>query len=274
MVIENQGALTTTLYTTTHYQRGPWPTAYVSPKSPRDYRFGLWPGGTVVSGTSLQVLMMELKFRPGVFSFRALRDYVATFSLPQLTLLSLARLPPSSIEWSQGVLTDGGFTYIYGTSNAQAGMAYAARVAGTDLTGQWSYYDGNGGWTANPANAGPMAGNVEFAHMSVSRVTTNLGPMYALITMSPFPGNEVVGSFSCSPVGPFGPQQPLYTPPEPSMYPPDIGVITYGAHAHPELSSTPNSLVVSYDVNPIGPKGISNSDPSIYRPRFIDVTFQ
>ena len=48
-------------------------------------------------------------------------------------------------------------------------------------------------------------------------------------------------------------------------------MITYGAHAHPELSSNPNTLVVSYDVNPKAAQGINSPDAWIYRPRFIDV---
>jgi hypothetical protein len=81
-----------------------------------------------------------------------------------------------------------------------------------------------------------------------------------------------VSAFGCSPIGPFGPQQEIYTPPEPSTYPHSYGVITYNAHAHPELSPSSNTLVISYDVNPAVPKGLAIPDASIYRPRFIDVT--
>ena len=51
------------------------------------------------------------------------------------------------------------------------------------------------------------------------------------------------------------------------------GVVTYGAFAHPELSPSPNTLVVSYDVSPLGPAAGTITDASIYRPRFLDVTF-
>ena len=55
-------------------------------------------------------------------------------------------------------------------------------------------------------------------------------------------------------------------------FPPSYGVVTYGARAHPELSTAPNTLVVSYDVNFAATHGLENPDSSVYRPRFIDVT--
>ncbi len=264
LVVESQGALTTTLYT----QRGRHDSAYVNPRPPRNYKFGLWPGGTVVNGNQLQSMMVEIQFKPGVFTFKELRDYLVTFALPSLAVVSVYPLVASGIDWSQGVLSDNGYTYVYGTAG---GSAYAARVPGTDLSAPWSYYDGNGGWTSNPAHAGPIAGGVETAHMSVSRVATGSGTTYALVTMPSLADHHVVAAFGCSPTGPFGPEQDVYTTPEPASYPSSYDVITYGAHAHPELDPSPNTLVVSYDVNPVGPQGLSVPDASIYRPRFIDI---
>ena len=151
-----------------------------------------------------------------------------------------------------------------------SGNVYAARVPGTDLTQPWAYYDG-GGWAANASGAVPIENNAsEGSHLSVTRVAGTFGVAYALVTASS--GNKIKSAFGCSPIGPFGAQQAIYTTPEPSTYPAIDDVITYGAHAHPELSSSPNTLVISYDADPIGPRGLATRDASIYRPRFIDVT--
>jgi hypothetical protein len=129
-------------------------------------------------------------------------------------------------------------------------------VAGTDLTVPWSYYDGSG-WTSDPAAAVPIESIGTVSHFSVSRV----GGLYVFISKSSWLTNEITAAFSCSPVGPFGAPQAIYATPESSEFP---GVVTYGAFAHPDLSTLPNTLVVSYDVGAVG--------PPLYRPRFLDVT--
>ena len=112
-----------------------------------------------------------------------------------------------------------------------------------------------------------VVGGRDVEPLHVSKV----GSLYVLIARPAY-SNSIVGAFGCSPVGPFGPPQNIYAPPEPSAYPQSYGVLTYSAHAHPELSNDPNTLVVSYDVNPMGTQGLKIPDASIYRPRFIDVT--
>ncbi len=267
-VIEANGTLTTTLYT-----HGRKPSAFVNPSARRAFSLGFFPGGSVINGGSLQVLMTEVKFHRNShkkFNFVDVRDFVGTFSLPSLGLVGVVPLPLSGINWTEGVLSDAGYTYIYGTGS---GNVYVARVPGSDLTASWTYFSGTG-WTPAASAATPIENSVQAeAHLSVSRITGAFGVGYALVYMPSLGSTRVTTAFGCSPVGPFGPPQAIYTTPEPSQYPPIDGVITYGAHAHPELSSSPNTLVISYDVDPVGRKGLSVRDASIYRPRFIDVTF-
>jgi hypothetical protein len=258
-VVENQGVITGTIYTA-HRRKS---TAFVNPVPRATYKYGFWPGGSIVNGDTLQVLGTELKFAPGAFTFSIMHDSIATFELPSLTLVSLTALPPSGIDWSQSVSNEGGYTYLYGI---KGGSAYAARVAGTNLEVPWTYYNGSA-WTTTASTAAPIERGVG-SHFSVSAV----GGAYALVTMPSLVGNNVDAAFGCSPVGPFGPQQTIYSTPEQSRYPSKDGVITYGAHAHPELSNSPNTLVISYDVNAIGPLGLSVKDSSLYRPRFIVMT--
>ena len=134
------------------------------------------------------------------------------------------------------------------------------------MTAPWSYYDGRG-WSADPASAVSIEHIYTLLHLSVTKVA---GAYMFIASPSPV-DNQVDAAFGCSPIGPFSAMHTIYSTPESTHYPVADGVITYGAHAHPELSSNPNTLVVSYDVNPKAAQGINSPDASIYRPRFIDV---
>ena len=259
MVIERRGVLTRTL----HKRRRGVPVAFLNPVPQDPAGHGFWPGSMVVSGTTLQVIGLDMQFSGnGVFS--VLGNAVATFALPSLNLIGLQALPASATVWAGGVLTDGGYSYLYGSAQNNT---YAARVVGTNLTAPWSYYDGSG-WTPNAAAAVPIETIGTASHFSVSKV----GDLYMFISKTSWETNEITAAFGCSPVGPFGPPQPLYATPEGAQYPPGDGVVTYGAFAHPELSKSPNTLVVSYDVKAVGPTSGTSTDASIYRPRFLDVT--
>ena len=218
--------------------------AFLNPVPQDPDGHGFWPDSMVVSGTTLQVIGLDMQFS-GNGAFSVLGNAVATFALPSLNLIGLQALPASATNWSGSVLSDGGYTYLYGSSQNNT---YAARVAGTNLMAPWSYYDGSG-WTPNAAAAVPIETIGTTSHFSVSKV----GDLYMFISKTSWKTNEITAAFGCSPVGPFGPPQPLYVTPEGAQYPPGDGVVTYGAFAHPELSKSPNTLVVSYDVKGVGP---------------------
>jgi hypothetical protein len=197
--------------------------------------------------------------------YHVLGNSLATLALPSLKPLGLQALPPSGTDWSGGILRDGGYTYLYGSSGLNT---YTARVVGTNLAAPWSFYDGSG-WTSDPAAAVAVENIGTKSHFSVSKV----GGHYVFITKTAWETNNITAAFGCSPVGPFGSPQAIYATPEGAEFPSGDGVVTYGAFAHPELSPSPNTLVVSYDVTAVGPMAGSITDASIYRPRFLDVTF-
>ena len=277
LVVEDHGVLTKTFY---RPRAGRPPVAYVNPVPSRPFVFAFWPGPAVVNGDTLQVLGGEEKFRNDA-TFTYLGTALATFALPSLRPLALQLVPNPTVDWVHGrlgvlsllprpsplidwagsVLRDGGYTYIYGKTRQDI---YAARVRGISLTGAWSYYDGHG-WDADPATVAPIAHVGTMLHFSVSSVAG----AYLLVASPATSVNTIVGAFSCSPIGPFDTTRTIYTTPESGQYPLDDGVITYGAHVHPELSPSPTALVVSYDVNPKAAQGISSPNASIYRPRFI-----
>jgi hypothetical protein len=258
-VVERRGELTRTL----HKRRKGVPVAFLNPVPQDPAGHGFWPGPMAVSGTTLQVIGVEMQFS-GNGTFSTLGDSVATFALPSLNLLGLRALPASATDWSGGMLSDGGYTYLYGSSQNNT---YAARVLGTNFMAPWSYYDGSG-WTPNAAAAIPIETIGTAGHFSVAKV----GGLYMFISKASWETDEITAAFGCSPVGPFGPPQPMYATPEGGQYPPADDVVTYGALAHPELSKSSNTLVVSYDVRAVGSTSGTITDASIYRPRFLDVT--
>ncbi len=258
-IVERKGVLTRTLYK----GRRNAASAFLSPVPQSPSQYGFWPGSMLVNGSTLQVIGLDVTFgRSGGYSVTG--NALATFAIPSLRLLGLQTLPTSQTDWSGGILRDGRYTYIYGSSQPNT---FAARVAGTNLSTPWSYYDGIG-WTSNPMAAVPIENTGTLSHFSVSRV----GGLYVFITKSSFSTNEITAAFGCSPVGPFGSPEPIYATPESSQYPSAYSVSTYGAFAHPELSTSPNTLVVSYDVGAQVPISTPVLDASIYRPRFLDVT--
>ena len=261
LVIQRNGVLTKTRYK--HRRKNLM--AFLNPVPTDPSRYGIWPGSMVLSGTTLQVIGLNVKFeRNGMYSVTG--NSLATFALPSLRLQRLQSLPPSNTDWSEGVLRDGGYTYVYGNA---APNTYAARVEGDNLSAPWSYYDGSG-WTSDAAAAEPISSVGTLSHFSVSKV----GSLYVLITKSFLTTNVITAAFGCNPVGPFGPPQPIYATPEASEFPSVDGVVTYGAFAHPELSKSPNTLVVSYDVNVSSTNNDPALDASLYRPRFLDVTIR
>ena len=259
IVIDRDGVLTKTL----HKGSKKAPIAFVSPvpRNPTDY--GFWPGSMVVNGATLQVIGLD-EHITGKGQFTMLGTSLATFGLPKLNLLGVQPISTGATDWSGAVLSDGGYTYLYGTAQTNT---YVARVAGTDLAVPWSYYDGSG-WTANAASAVPIETMGTLSHFSVSKV----GSLYVFIAKTSLLANQITAAFGCSPVGPFGPPEDIYDTPDASHYPPTYGVYTYGAFAHPELSTGPDTLVLSYDVAAANPQSGSLIDASVGRPRFLYVT--
>jgi len=265
LVVERRGVLTTTYYTLPTARNRP--TAYINAVPRYRYKYAFWPVAAVVDGATVQVLGNERYFYKNGTQSGVPGAYVETLGLPSLDRLGLRELPLATAgdDYIGGTLSAGGYTYIYLESGT--GDVYAARVPGTDLAAPWTYDDGSG-WSAHATGAVPVERLGFENHVSVSAV----GHAYVFIARSEAFTNQIVAALGCSPVGPFGPSQEIYATPEQSEYPAGDKIVTYGAHAHPELTSSPGTLVVSYDVNFAAVDGLVNPDASVYRPRFIEVT--
>ena len=94
---------------------------------------------------------------------------------------------------------------------------------------------------------------------------TRVGAAYVLITNDTNVAfsRDIYAYVSCSPTGPWVGPTKLFTEPD---YP-FTNVITYNAHAHPELTAN-GELLISYNVNSLVFQDLMN-DVHVYRPRFI-----
>jgi hypothetical protein len=223
-----------------------------------------WVGDGTVEGSMLRVFALQFeKFGPGGFDFRWIGSSVASFSLPKLRLISVTPVTSSNgVEYGSGLLEDGGYLYIYGTEDLGGDKyMHVARAPLGGLLGPWEYFSSTG-WSNDPSRSLRLLHGVANEY-SVTRV----GAAYVLITNDTNVAfsRDIYAYVSCSPTGPWVGPTKLFTEPD---YP-FTNVITYNAHAHPELTAN-GELLISYNVNSLVFQDLMN-DVHVYRPRFIRV---
>ncbi|MEV6032713.1 DUF4185 domain-containing protein [Nonomuraea sp. NPDC052116] len=240
------------------------PTAVMPP---RDQNHWYWAGDATVAGGLVEVTYQEYeRYGTGAWDWRWYRNVVARFAPGRLNApVSVTDLPSGhGVAWASAILKDGGYTYVYGVEDlGSPKYMHVARVSGQSLLGTWEFLKADGTWSPNEADSARVMSGVANEYS-----VTKVGSGYVLIThdttevLSP----NIVAYTSCSPFGPFTGKQHVYTTPETKG-----NIFTYNAHAHPEVAG--NGLVISYNVN-----SFVNTDHyrdvTIYRPRFLDVTFQ
>lgn len=234
---------------------------------PRDGNHWYWAGDATVAGGIVEVTYQEYeRFGPGAWDWRWHRNVVARFAPGRLDQpISVRDLPSGhGVSWASAILRDGGYTYVYGVEDlGSPKYMHIARVRGHSLLGTWEFRTADGTWSRNEADSARIMSGVANEY-SVTRV----GSGYVLIThdtteaLSP----NIVAYSACSPAGPFTGKQHVYTTPETGG-----NIFTYNAHAHADVAGT--GLVVSYNVNSFVNTD-NYRDVSIYRPRFLDVTFE
>lgn len=264
--------------TTIHGGTAADPTALLpAPESTEWY----WAGDAIADGGTLEAIDQEyVSSGTADFDFAWDRNVLALYSVGHLSKpYKVVQLPSAGdIAWGSYILRDGGYTYVYGVEDLGAvKYMHVARVRGASLLSPWQYYTSSGTWSPQESASARIAEPAApggFALVDNEYSVTRDGPLYVLVTQdieqafSP----EIDVLFSCSPTGPFTDRTAIYDTPETGASGSygNANVITYNAHAHPEISA-PGHLVISYNVN-----SLVNTDlyanASIYRPRFIELT--
>ncbi|MFH9419642.1 DUF4185 domain-containing protein [Streptomyces sp. NPDC017529] len=215
---------------------------------------------------------------------------VATLSLPDLRLEGITPVvgqnhvpdPARRVLYGTASVTDGGWTYVFGGDDGPvrtSSNAYLARVPAGRLgeAGAWEFWDGRG-WQPEADRAAPVIREGPGRGVGSSFTVVRDGTTWVLLSMDT-PGADgdglsaVTTYWSCSAQGPWHGPAGRITPPRPADPTGQHRVAAYNPQAHPEFTG-PGGLLLSYDVNWLGPPGAPsaaqvNGDVELYRPRFL-----
>jgi hypothetical protein len=247
---------------------GPTPTGPPTDPSTQNSSW-YWIGDGVVDAGSLRVFALKfVSTGTAQFDFRFDSDAIATFSLPDLRLVSLTpTYSGGNVTWGSWVQPAGDWTYVYGVEDyGFVKYMHVARAARGSLLGPWQFWTGTT-WSADPTASARLMSGVANEYS-----VTRLGDRWVLVTFDTnvLFGNEIVAYSASSPTGPFTDRVHLYSAPEATVLS-GGNLITYNAHAHPELGHD-DRLTISYNVNSLDVHDVYR-DVHDYRARFIDVRF-
>jgi hypothetical protein len=235
---------------------GPGTTSVIPEPAPERW---YWPADGIVEGNELRVFVHQFERSGyGAWEYHYMNAAIASFSLPGLIYQGLHPVPESDdVGWGTWLMSDGGYTYIYGYPVADGATPVVARAAHDDLDGDWEYFDGSG-WSTSPDDLAAIASGVPIQYAVVP-----VDGGYAMISTGTALSPELFTRFSASPTGPFGAAKLLYTAPVTDE------IFAYNAVAHPEHVEG-GRLLVSYCVNALE-WGDLFTNPDYYRPRFVRV---
>lgn len=229
---------------------------------PADAGWWYWPGHGLAHGDTLQVLMFGFKSTGGgAWDFAYASLDVATFHLPDFTLISLERkVTDPATNYGACILEDGGYTYLYGAEKVGLSkFMHVARVQGHDLNGVWEYFNGID-WTTDPVQSARV-----FANVSDQFSVFKQNSKFYLLTQHHIFGSEIYIYDSDHPALGFKQKRTVYCTPQSNQG----NLFTYNAFAHTEFSSN-GELLVSYNVNSfVFADVFSNADN--YRPFFVRI---
>jgi len=238
----------------------------------------IWePLATYTQGDEQMIVVNEYKGPKGILTMHYTgRSGIAVMSvaangLPKLSSITLLPTDPS-ITWGSAVVEGGGYLYLYGADisgvrDAVTGMEVARVPVGESLDiSRWAYWTGSR-WIPNESNAKVVHTVNDLT--GVTRDPDGKGYIGVSVPWGVFKDRTVDLSYSRSPEGPWTAPQPVYSIPEVFQY---GGEMAYFPTFHPELSSTPNQLVVSYDLDTDRGLPVLKQNIHSYQPRFITIT--
>lgn len=212
----------------------------------------------------------------GVFGFRQTATWTAEVEIKKddISVKNYKKLPyfreanegTPTTAFGASVLTEGNWTYIYGTQDYghQKNLILARTPAGAenDENIAWQFFAGNA-WSNSMDDIKPVCEDVG-NELSIHK--TEKGKFILTSQKGGF-GPEIYIKSAPMPEGPWSSPRVVWNAPEANEK-----ILTYNAKAHAELSDPGQGLLISYNVNATTSEAILN-DADIYRPRFIRVDF-
>lgn len=163
-----------------------------------------------------------------------------------------------------GAANPDGYVYIYGIRGKEKKLMVArVKPAAIENFAEWTFWDGKQ-WTTDISKIATVT----------DRLSNELGVMqlkdgrYALVFQADGLGRYVGIRLGSSPVGPWGKVIQVYD--VSASVTEDKDFFPYNAKVHPVLSS-PDELLISYNVNSFDFFNDIKKFPNLYRPRFIRV---
>ena len=127
----------------------------------------------------------------------------------------------------------------------------------------WQYWDGKR-WQGSPSRAVPLIDATRGVSQTLS-VFPRGGRWYAVSKRDEFLGTDLTIWSAPSPKGPFDDGRTIARIPSNS----ETGQLRYMPLAHPDLSSDPSTIVISYSRNNTDTSKVVNN-PFLYRPQFLE----
>ncbi|RCH54046.1 hypothetical protein DJ568_14255 [Mucilaginibacter hurinus] len=164
---------------------------------------------------------------------------------------------------ASGAPNPDGYVYVYGVSKARL---MVSRVLPKDFEkfSEWRFWDGSS-WNTDINKVAFIADRVS----NELSVTALADGRYLLVYQHDSMGKKIALRVGKTPYGNFGPMQEVYECKESEQK----NIFTYNAKVHPSFS-TPNELLISYNVNAFDFKNEIQANPNLYRPRFIKLKIQ
>ena len=200
-------------------------------------------------------------------NFEYRNAYVATFSYPEIELMSLEPLPyyeQNGVMYGDRLMNDGDYTYIYGrkeenpTNNIPT--VHLARTSIGNIMGDWEFFDGSF-WLNDPTETKKLTDHPVSQQFGVFKHMDK----YVLITQEIWLGAKVYSLVANQPEGPYSNLTVLYETPYP--YP---DMLTYNSYPHPQFNEN-NELLISYNSNGDFWEIFNNIE--LYRPNFFRVPY-
>lgn len=250
---------------------------------PEDGPLWFWPAQPVRTKVGLFLFLIETEDIPPPcplgFCFKTKSSWLCQINNPYDPPDHWNFFHRRKIPWSNGkrlfgssILIKGEDCYIFGWVLENTGVVDKQMILAKVRTdyladfSQWRFYS-DGAWVADADRASRLVENVA-NEFSVS-FQKALNQYLLLYTAEPFT-NKIVFRLAPEPFGPWGEPVTIYGCPEADK---DPRIYCYAAKGHPELSFSPEDLVVTYLTNSQCLKLIE-SDASQYRPRFLRLRFQ
>ncbi len=258
------------------------PRAFVQPDDNRGW-FWIYDGIRVGKGLYLFLVQLERTSDRMSFGFKIigsqLGHVVNPGDSPDNWRLTRHRIPWGRFSatgdtlFGSSLLKENKIIYIFGTTEDVNGeirrkSMILARVPETQLDqfDQWRFYSG-GEWTTDFNKSSRLCSDMA-NEFSVSYLAA-LEKYVVVYTAKGF-SKQIVARFAPNPWGPWSEPEVLYECPEERW---GADVFCYAAKGHPELSLTPDEIIVSYVASSLDFEEMA-ADARLYRPRFLRVKFQ